>query len=409
MKHTQAEKKRLAERIRQVSEFLADPPGYVRRTIKGLKGAGIYVTVGTDIESCVTSKGKNIAKRGYSRIRNAFLKDCNRTLANERLSWNWDENTGPSKTGVDEFDKPVSQDGDRIECRTHPASPIQAAHIIEQTMLRFGEICKEHKLKTRQTSGHLHLGFEIHANDGVDHSQETHDKVYQLMVAGIVDFQETYPALFLRPRIVDRKDVSGFMGTSEFSFYDHKNCGSSLRKAEHDDFRGEERAGMEGRASKNSSWHTITVYMSGIEHGLRNAGKCLLTGQPHRLMMTCDNGEMRSDENVNTSFNSIMRGKFGFLDLIKLTAQNLCHRHPDVEHGLSPQLQIDLIRSVIRDYKEFLDSKKGGKIYTKKEISDIKRELNSIQRDFTAQKKAEMETGAKAITYRTSNHPQHEV
>lgn len=422
MHYTKAQRERLQLRIREVCDFLAMPPFYVRDRFGELSGeAGLVATLGSDIEFRVTHDGKLLRPEKSKDHVNKLILSANKQLARERLLWHWDKINEILQAPKESSREPVMLDtvgidGDRIECRTHPALAPQSAQIIDETIRRFDEICQDHGCESEWTSGHLHISFKIlkgvkiwdDENNSSVYNPNTDvnsNNLFKAIISGMIDFQETYPALFLRPRNVERNgDIGGYAGTEYLRYSENGHCSASVVQKSHEDEIFDVIQGLEARIAKISALHSVALYMTAIEHGIKNGGKSLLTGQPHRLMFGKKGEAPHRDDDMG-HFENTFRGKNGFLDLIKVTVQNLSHDHPDIKKALSPDLQIDLIKAVCRDYRQYLDSTIGRKRYREREAREIKRELAEIEKKFTAEKALEADEISEQAKFHTSMHP----
>ena len=199
--------------------------------------------------------------------------------------------------------------------------------------------------------------------------------------AGILTWQENFPAFFVKPKNAE-------LGHEEFNAYDtapKRYKGPARFAYDRCDGRASLRAGnllgdqltLEPRLAIHAPYLPVYLTLAAMRHGIVTEGQKLDKQEQHPMASFTNRRclqDARYNHNVGEDCPTIRRGKGGYLNMIEQTAASL--QRAD---AIPAVLGTFLLRSVIEDYKAYLETPNPHVNYTSGELSDMQSHLQQIE------------------------------
>ncbi|MFK7840133.1 MAG: hypothetical protein AB8B83_07350 [Bdellovibrionales bacterium] len=374
--------------IEALMAFFDNPPIGIANHYGLLPNTPIDVLIGPDIESRVLKGSRNLFSKEnqqssmYENLLTPFMDELSAELAKHELLWRWKKNKWA-------FSDSVEIDAQELEYKLEPSDPRILPHMQIQAQAILQELCRRKGYKATTGIGHAHFSFRQKGHDLLQFGKSNTPTSFLFSaIAGILDFQENYPAFFIEPTRADRFNVHWLEIGFDRQYYNgprliawmHDNGNMSVNSKLH-------KSGprihdwdmtVEPRLCKSSPHMSTMLNLAATKYGIQSRGLSMRPEEPNRhldsIQISLNRDDKTLEEHMRTNTHAVQRDKKGYLYMLWQTLISLEHYDPFPD-GMAQ----NMMRICIGEYADYLESPTAQARYDQKERNKLYESLKKLE------------------------------
>ena len=364
------------DEIERLMGFFDAPPKDVADHYALIPNMPIDVLIGPDVESYIIKGRTNIfgKEQRDEPASDKFIRAVARRLENRDLLYK--ENYGG-----------VFRDGNALEHLLKPSDPrllpsiqLQADAVIARLSSAIGATAKA-------GTGHPHISFGQNGIDMLHQSQIGFTGFCKASVAGLLDFQENYPAFFIKPKMAERFHTDVYNAHNDMAYHGARfiawipqgGMASVRAKLHSTDSLFEYITTLEPRLSKSSPHMSVMLQLSAVIHGIKSLGQSMNPEDPDRHLKAIKATEEEDDDwkiktYIEENIHAVQRDKKGYYYMLWQTLISLEKYNP-----FPDTMAADMMHLCIDEYTEYLNTPTAQARYNNIERDEIRASLTALE------------------------------